>query len=157
MTFCICITGKYYLCDLGYANTDSFLTPYRGERYHLQEYQGLGNAPYRSVKDKFNHRHAQLRNAVERAFGVLKNRFQTLREGNLYPFRTQLMIVLACCVVHNFIRRENGEDFYFNQNEAQADDARDSTVDPTLVRSTNEIRRGDVLRDRIAHQLWLGL
>ncbi|MQL75957.1 hypothetical protein Taro_008346 [Colocasia esculenta] len=52
--------------------------------------------------EKFNHRHALLRNCVERAFGVLKNRFRTLREGNCYPFRTQLLIVIACCVVHNF-------------------------------------------------------
>ncbi|XP_020110243.1 uncharacterized protein LOC109725462 [Ananas comosus] len=27
--------GKYYLVDSGYANTDKFLAPYRGERYHI--------------------------------------------------------------------------------------------------------------------------
>nr|CAD1835764.1 unnamed protein product [Ananas comosus var. bracteatus] len=27
--------GKYYLVDSGYANTEKFLAPYRGERYHI--------------------------------------------------------------------------------------------------------------------------
>ncbi|CAN6251729.1 unnamed protein product, partial [Urochloa humidicola] len=30
--------GKFYLVDGGYANTPSFLAPYRGVRYHLKEY-----------------------------------------------------------------------------------------------------------------------
>ena len=30
--------GKYYLVDGGYANTPSFLAPYRGVRYHLKEF-----------------------------------------------------------------------------------------------------------------------
>lgn len=30
--------GKFYLADAGYGLTEYFLTPYRGERYHLQEY-----------------------------------------------------------------------------------------------------------------------
>ena len=28
--------GKFYLVDGGYANTSSFLAPYRGVRYHLK-------------------------------------------------------------------------------------------------------------------------
>ncbi|MQM00608.1 hypothetical protein Taro_033344 [Colocasia esculenta] len=95
--------GKYYLVDSGFGNAAQFLAPYRGERYHISKYQNRGNAAYKNIRDKFNHRHAQLHNCVERCFGVLKNRFQTLREGNCYPFRIQVLIVLACCVVHNFI------------------------------------------------------
>ncbi|OAY82418.1 hypothetical protein ACMD2_22921 [Ananas comosus] len=30
--------GKYYLLDSGYANTDRFLAPYRGERYHISQF-----------------------------------------------------------------------------------------------------------------------
>ncbi|KAB8117550.1 hypothetical protein EE612_059699, partial [Oryza sativa] len=30
--------GKFYLVDGGYANTPSFLAPYRGVRYHLKEF-----------------------------------------------------------------------------------------------------------------------
>ena len=83
--------GKYYLVDLGYANTGKFIAPYRGERYHISQYSRRGNTPYRSIRDKFNHQHAQLRNTVERTFGVLKMRFATLKEGNMYPFRTSII------------------------------------------------------------------
>ncbi|KAL0396244.1 UNVERIFIED_CONTAM: hypothetical protein Scaly_0072800 [Sesamum calycinum] len=31
-------TGKYYLFDNGYSNVEGFLTPYRGVRYHLKEW-----------------------------------------------------------------------------------------------------------------------
>ncbi|MQM12270.1 hypothetical protein Taro_045183, partial [Colocasia esculenta] len=54
--------GKYYLVDSGYGNAAQFLAPYRGERYHLSENQNHGNAAYRNMRDKYNHRHAQLRN-----------------------------------------------------------------------------------------------
>ncbi|CAN1824999.1 Protein ALP1-like [Linum perenne] len=30
--------GSYYLCDVGYANCEGFLTPFRGQRYHLREW-----------------------------------------------------------------------------------------------------------------------
>ncbi|KAL1541096.1 hypothetical protein AAHA92_25356 [Salvia divinorum] len=30
--------GFYYLCDNGYANTNGFLTPFKGVRYHLKEW-----------------------------------------------------------------------------------------------------------------------
>ncbi|MQM05170.1 hypothetical protein Taro_037977 [Colocasia esculenta] len=106
--------GKYFLVDGGCTNTSSFLIPYRGHRYHISSFRRLGNGRYDNKQEKFNHRHAQLRNCVERALGVLKMRFQTLREGNMYPFDTQKKIVFACLVVHNYIRREQGYDDFFN-------------------------------------------
>ncbi|KAG8379120.1 hypothetical protein BUALT_Bualt07G0055100 [Buddleja alternifolia] len=30
--------GDYYLCDCGYTNGEGFLAPYRGVRYHMQEW-----------------------------------------------------------------------------------------------------------------------
>ena len=143
--------------DSGYGNTAQFVAPYRGERYHIHEYQGRGNARYKNLRDKFNHRHAQLRNCVERAFGVLKNRFQTLREGNCYPFRTQVLIVIACCVVHNFVRRQQGEDFYFNSSRegGREDEHHEPEEDPNLSVSPSEMTAGGALRDTIATQLWM--
>jgi hypothetical protein len=72
--------GRYYLADSGYANTGSFLCPYRGHIYHLAQFQQTrAQNRYQSSEDLFNHRHAQLRNVVERTFGVLKMRFKILR------------------------------------------------------------------------------
>lgn len=34
--------GRYYLGDAGYANSDKILSPYRGVRYHLKEWDKAG-------------------------------------------------------------------------------------------------------------------
>ncbi|TYK22667.1 retrotransposon protein [Cucumis melo var. makuwa] len=65
--------GYYYLVDAGYPNAEGFLAPYRGQRYHLQEWRGPENAPSTS-KEFFNMKHSSARNVIERAFGVLKGR-----------------------------------------------------------------------------------
>ncbi|KAL6336580.1 hypothetical protein AAG906_025135 [Vitis piasezkii] len=70
--------GKYYVVDSGYPCISGFLPPYRGERYHLQEYRGRRNQPIR-YKELFNYRHSSLRNIIESYFGVLKTRFPILR------------------------------------------------------------------------------
>ncbi|XP_058086495.1 protein ALP1-like [Magnolia sinica] len=97
--------GKYYVVDAGYAHSPGFMAPYRGVRYHLQKYR-TGRAPA-NIKELFNYRHAQLRNAIERCFGVLKDRFPILKSAMQYEFQTQVQIVIACCVLHNYIRTEN--------------------------------------------------
>jgi hypothetical protein len=70
--------GRFYLVDGGYANTSSFIAPYRGVRYHLSEFRRRrsSQASYVNYKELFNHRHAILRNHIERAIGVLKKSFQ---------------------------------------------------------------------------------
>ncbi|MQL84055.1 hypothetical protein Taro_016550 [Colocasia esculenta] len=84
-------------------------------------------------------------------------RFHTLREGNLYPWATQRAMVSACCVVHNFIRREFGYDMYFNglQGEEMIEDgAKDEDVPIDIEMSSAAVATGDVLREDIANQLW---
>ncbi|XP_028116143.1 putative nuclease HARBI1 [Camellia sinensis] len=70
--------GKYYLVDVGFQLKTRFLAPYRSTRYHLKEYSV--HQPENS-RELFNLRHASLRNAIERAFGVLKKRFPILGSG----------------------------------------------------------------------------
>ncbi|KAH7845955.1 hypothetical protein Vadar_007940 [Vaccinium darrowii] len=57
------LAHKFYLVDAGYPNTTGFLAPYRGQRYHKDDFDGL-NTVYESAMDLFNHRHAMLRNAL---------------------------------------------------------------------------------------------
>ncbi|KAL0539423.1 hypothetical protein IC582_023635 [Cucumis melo] len=76
--------GYYYLVDAGYPNAEGFLAPYRGQRYHLQEWRGPENAPSTS-KEFFNMKHSSARNVIERAFGVLKGRWAILRGKSYYP------------------------------------------------------------------------
>ncbi|KAF2319057.1 hypothetical protein GH714_013011 [Hevea brasiliensis] len=78
------------------------IAPYKSIRYHLKEYST--QAP-ENAKELFNLRHASLRNAVERAFGVLKKRFPIIGSANekTYSFDVQCEIILACCILHNFL------------------------------------------------------
>ncbi|CAO2201993.1 unnamed protein product, partial [Urochloa humidicola] len=99
--------GKYYLADAGYAARPGILPPYRGVRYHLKEYEG-GRRP-ETPQELFNLRHSSLRTTVERAFGTLKNRFKVLASKPYFPFKIQVKIVIACCVLHNWIL-DNGPD-----------------------------------------------
>ncbi|XP_061375020.1 uncharacterized protein LOC133317200 [Gastrolobium bilobum] len=74
--------GKFYAVDSGYPTRDGYLTPFKGERYHLNDYRGRQNQP-RSTKELFNHRHSSLRNVIERSFGALKNRDHQIADKNL--------------------------------------------------------------------------
>ncbi|XP_012835837.1 PREDICTED: uncharacterized protein LOC105956535 [Erythranthe guttata] len=73
--------GKYYLCDAAYTHTRGFMAPYRGVRYWLGDYRRMRAL---TKEEKFNHAHAQLRNVIERTYGVLKNRFPILE--TMAPF-----------------------------------------------------------------------
>ena len=108
--------GKYYLADAGYAARKGFLPPFRQTRYHLREWRG-NNRP-RTPNELFNLRHSSLRTTVERAFGTLKNRFKILTSRPYFPFPTQVRIVIACCILHNWILLNGGPDelVYSEQN-----------------------------------------
>ncbi|KAK6132317.1 hypothetical protein DH2020_033941 [Rehmannia glutinosa] len=95
--------GNYYLCDCGYTNGAGFLAPYRGSRYHLDEW-GVGSSALQNYRELFNLRHAKARNVIERTFGLLKFRWGILRSTSYYPIKTQNRIIMACCLIHNFIR-----------------------------------------------------
>ncbi|KAK7281017.1 hypothetical protein RIF29_08651 [Crotalaria pallida] len=95
--------GAYYLVDGGYTNGEGFLAPYRGKRYHLQEWNSGRRTP-QNREELFNYRHARARNVIERCFGLLKKRWGILRSPSFYPIRTQSRIILACCLLHNFVR-----------------------------------------------------
>ncbi|KAL5569766.1 hypothetical protein UlMin_026341 [Ulmus minor] len=98
-----CVGGKYYLVDSGYANKGCFLAPYRGTNYHLRDRRRLGGD---RKKEQFNYQHASLRNAIERTFGIWKKRFPILRSMHQFPLDKHAMILVACAVLHNFIRMD---------------------------------------------------
>ncbi|PPD95309.1 hypothetical protein GOBAR_DD07645 [Gossypium barbadense] len=75
--------GFYYLVDTGYTNCEAFLAPFRGQRYHLNEWH-QGYQPS-SPQEFFNMKHASTRNVIERCFGLLKLRWGILRSPSFYP------------------------------------------------------------------------
>lgn len=82
----ICV-DHYYLCDNRYTNSSDFLTPYRGIRYHLNEW-GANAQRLATWQEYYNMRHTRVRNVIERAFGILKIRWGILRCAVNYPIRT---------------------------------------------------------------------
>jgi hypothetical protein len=121
---------KYYVVDAGYPNRVGYLAPYKGERYHLPEWH-RGMEP-KSAKEKFNRIHARVRSVVERSFGVLKMKWQILYKMAIYPLWKQKMIVVACMVIHNFIREHNADDLDFERVE------RDENYVPTIPERYNK-------------------
>ena len=148
--------GKFYLVDGGYANTPSFLAPYRGVRYHLNEF-GAGHRRPQNPKELFNHRHALLRNHVERALGVLKKRFPILKVATFHMLENQVKIPIAASIFHNLIRLLHGDEEWLDH---QPDNI--SPRNFVAVPSGDQMNdlnvgsvQGNALRDTIAQEMWV--
>ncbi|KAL7614766.1 hypothetical protein Lser_V15G08370 [Lactuca serriola] len=87
----------YYLVDAGYTN-------------------GEGHQPT-TPKELFNMRHSSARNVIERCFGILKARWGILRDNSYYPIDLKNKIIMACCLLHNYIRQEMTTDPFENHFE----------------------------------------
>ena len=70
------------MCGAGYTNGECFLVPYRGQRYHLNDWSEHHQPT--TPQEYFNMRHFQARNCIERCFGILKVRWAILREKSFY-------------------------------------------------------------------------
>lgn len=51
-------------------------------------------------------KHSSARNILELYFGLLKMQWTFLRSPSFYPIKIQCCIIIACCLLHNLIRRE---------------------------------------------------
>ncbi|XP_040254277.1 uncharacterized protein [Aegilops tauschii subsp. strangulata] len=65
--------------------------------------------------------HSSLRVAVERAFGALKNRFKILDQKPFRPYSTQIKLVLACCILHNWILQWGFDEHVPEEEEVEPD------------------------------------
>lgn len=75
------------MCDnYGYTNSNGFLTPYKGVRYHSKEWVLNTSVPQNAV-EMFNTRHTKARNVNERAFGIMKMWWGIHRTASYYPVK----------------------------------------------------------------------
>ncbi|KAK3210945.1 hypothetical protein Dsin_015651 [Dipteronia sinensis] len=142
---------KYYLVDSGYPNMKGYLAPYKGERYHLQEFRSSGQP--KSSQETFNYVHSSLRSVIERCFGVWKARWRILQHMPNYKFDKQVAIVTASLALHNFIRREAIADVEFelcDENQKYVPEPEDEESYMNLTIDENQM---GVVRDRIAREL----
>ncbi|XP_073029205.1 uncharacterized protein [Primulina eburnea] len=146
--------GCYYLCDNGYANFEGFLTPYRRVRYHRDAWGNRENGP-QNYKELFNWRHSQARNVIERAFGLLKKRWAILRSPSFYPLKTQNRIIMACMLLHNFIRCEMPDDPIEELNDDVVSPANETQDD--FINSFESSDEWETSRENLALSMWHSL
>ena len=109
-------------------------------------------------QELFNLRHSSLRNAIERIFGVLKNRFKLLTRQFEHPFSIQVQLVNAICCLHNIIRQVGGDDIL--DEDWLAKERLGTNVlnndDNVSIRATTsrEVTAAKVKRDEIAIKMW---
>ncbi|XP_042052727.1 putative nuclease HARBI1 [Salvia splendens] len=149
--------GQYYLCDNGYANSDGFMTPYKGVRYHLKEWGPACEAPQTPV-ELFDMRHTKARNIIERAFAVMKMRWGIPRSARFYPIDVQTSLIIACFLLHNFIRGQMEVDPLEVQIDSQGDDGSQSDADDdgvAFIQSIEPTTAWSKKRDDLAAEMWL--
>jgi hypothetical protein len=59
---------------------------------------------------------------IERAFAASKNRFKILDEKPFHTFPTQIKLVLACCILHNWIFGWGEDDYVQDEDDVTPDD-----------------------------------
>jgi hypothetical protein len=70
------------------------------------------------MKETFNHAHSQVRNVIERSFGVLKMKWRMLLHMPKFSIKKQARIIVACMALHNFIRDSRIADREFARCDA---------------------------------------
>ncbi|KAH1198803.1 Uncharacterized protein GmHk_18G052304 [Glycine max] len=152
--------GKYYLVDCGFPNRRKFLAPYRGVRYHLQDFAGHGNDP-ENEKELFNLRHASLRNVIERIFGIFKSRFTIFKSAPPFLFKTQAELVLACAALHNFLRKEcRSDEFPMEPTDESSSSSsvlpnyEDNDHEPIVQTQEQEREDANIWRTNIGSDMW---
>ncbi|XP_059650392.1 uncharacterized protein LOC132296188 [Cornus florida] len=122
--------GKYYLVDARYPLKAGRIMPYRGVRYHLKEWSSRRPE---NPRELFNLRHASLCNVIERIFGVLKKRFPIIGSSiePIYDVNTQLDIILACCIIHNYLMGMDPDESLINEVDRELfNETRNEEADP---------------------------
>ena len=152
--------GYYLLADAGFPHCKELLTPYRGKRYHLQEW-GRAKLKPADREELFNLRHAQAQNCIERIFGVLKKRFRILLLAPEYKKDKALQsrIPTALSAIHNFIRHHDPDEDRLPDSHADsmlphAGDNHTFAPPPATQSAAAARRDVDNRRDTIAQAMW---
>lgn len=104
----------------------------------------------------FNHRHASLRNVVERIFGIFKSRFLIFKSAPPFPYKTQAEIVLACVGLHNFLRKFCRTDNFLEEtgNTEEVVEEISDNNDEVLTTQDQQREYANQWRETIATKMW---
>lgn len=124
-------------------------------RYHLKEW-GPESARPQSPDEMFNMRHTKARNVIERAFGIMKMRWGILRTASYYPVKVQNRLIMACFLIHNFIRNEMAHDPIEDLVDEHGDEGanEDHDQEDDYVDAVENTAEWNQFRDALAHDMW---
>ncbi|CAN8017166.1 unnamed protein product [Ixodes persulcatus] len=94
------VAPHVFIGDEAFQLRDDFMRPYPG--------QNLENA-----KDNFNRRLSRARRCVENAFGILSSRWRIFRRPLAESPKNAELLVLAACVLHNYLTSKAGQEDSF--------------------------------------------
>lgn len=140
------------MVDAGYTNGEGFLAPYRGQRYHLNDWRN-GHQPT-TAKEFFNMKHSSARNVIERCFGLLKARWGILRDNSYYPIDLKVRIIMACCLLHNFIMQEMPVDPFDNEGEVDEGTGDFGVEDGDNINVIGTSNEWTAFRDNLAQSMF---
>lgn len=107
----------------------------------------------RDYRELFNLRHARLRNAIERIFGVLKRRFRVLVSAQEYSLAVQVQLVPATAVLHNFIITHDPDDISLDEEDTEPNVGEVWSDHHAAVHREERTRAAECW-DRIARAMW---
>ncbi|XP_042024783.1 uncharacterized protein LOC121771945 [Salvia splendens] len=119
---------------------------------------GVGRLAPQTPEELFNLRHSKAMNVIERSFAVLKMRWGILRSASFYPIDVQTGLIIACFLLHNYIRSQMVVDPVEAElvNEADIDD--ENANDPVLcadnISSVEPSATWTQKRDDLAREMW---
>lgn len=116
-----------FVGDEAFALKDNFMKPFPQRNLTREE-------------RVFNYRLSRARRIVENAFGILVSRFRLLLTTiNLSPEKVQ-RIVLACCYLHNFLRRKvRGQNTDMSKGN-NSDNTENINIEQTQLHSLQPLR-----------------
>uniref|UniRef100_A0A1S3X6S2 DDE Tnp4 domain-containing protein n=1 Tax=Nicotiana tabacum TaxID=4097 RepID=A0A1S3X6S2_TOBAC len=95
---------------------------------------------------------------IPEAFGVLKKRFPIIASSTepSYGVDTQKLIIFACCILHNYLRGVDPDDWLLAEVDAELINDTNVLEEPSNSKESNEeFKKGEFIRDHIATDMWL--
>lgn len=130
-----------FVGDEAFAMRQDLLKPYRRETLTRE-------------RKIFNYRLSRARRVVENTFGILASRFRIFHTSINLKMDSVDTVVLACCALHNFLRRKSPQHYTPHESMDQ-ENISECTVelgercDPELVHDIQHTARGHIYNNAL--------